>query len=63
MADAATSSQLKEAFTAHLEETQGHVSILGPEGIYFLRRVTERLHGYYSNSILFWLSRIDEVDL
>ena len=25
MADAATSSQLKEAFTAHLEETQGHV--------------------------------------
>jgi ferritin-like metal-binding protein YciE len=26
MADAATSSQLKEAFTAHLEETEGHVT-------------------------------------
>jgi ferritin-like metal-binding protein YciE len=28
MAEAATSSQLKEAFTTHLEETQGHVSRL-----------------------------------
>jgi ferritin-like metal-binding protein YciE len=28
MADAATSSQLKEAFRAHLEETEGHVSRL-----------------------------------
>ena len=28
MADAATSSQLKEAFTAHLEETEVHVSRL-----------------------------------
>ena len=28
MANAATSSQLREAFTAHLEETEGHVSRL-----------------------------------
>ena len=28
MADAATSSQLKEAFRVHLEETEGHVSRL-----------------------------------
>ena len=28
MAKAATSSQLKEAFTSHLEETEGHVSRL-----------------------------------
>jgi ferritin-like metal-binding protein YciE len=28
MADAATSSQLKQAFTAHLEETEGHVNRL-----------------------------------
>ena len=28
MAEAATSSQLKEAFTTHLEETEGHITRL-----------------------------------
>jgi ferritin-like metal-binding protein YciE len=29
MAEAANSSQLKEAFTGHLEQTEGHLRLLG----------------------------------